>query len=135
MTASSADQREAVDAASRKTETELWLVLSTRLQENYARMRQNGVTIDSDPAPAIVEALRSAAATAQRAWCSKSGPSAPKSSMPSKRANHSRSRSMTAMLATQWHETPADQFSSASQTRILDLNCSKLRSNIAARFN
>ena len=37
-------------------------------------MRQNGVTIDSNPAPAIVEALRSAAATAQRDWCSKSGP-------------------------------------------------------------
>ena len=47
MTASSADQRAAVDAASRQTETELWLALSTRLQENYARMRQNGVTIDS----------------------------------------------------------------------------------------
>ena len=70
----SADQREAVDAASRQTETELWLALSTRLQENYQRMRQNGVTIDSTPAPAIVEALQSGAATAQRAWCSKSGP-------------------------------------------------------------
>ncbi len=65
-------QREAIDAASRQTETELWLVLSTRLQENYARMRQNGVTIDSNPA-AITEALKSAAATAQRDWCSKAG--------------------------------------------------------------
>jgi TRAP-type C4-dicarboxylate transport system substrate-binding protein len=70
----SADQRAAVDAASRQTETELWLVLSTRLEENYARMRQNGVTIDSHPAPAIVEALQSGAATAQRAWCARSGP-------------------------------------------------------------
>jgi TRAP-type C4-dicarboxylate transport system substrate-binding protein len=70
----SADQRAAVDAASRQTETELWLVLSTRLEENYARMRQNGVTIDSHPAPAIVEALQSGAVTAQRAWCSRSGP-------------------------------------------------------------
>jgi TRAP-type transport system periplasmic protein len=70
----SADQREAVDAASRKTETGLWLALATRLEENYARMRQNGVTIDSSPSPAIVEALQSAAATAQRAWCSKAGP-------------------------------------------------------------
>ena len=57
----SADQREAVDAAGRKTETELWLALSTRLQENYARMRQNGVTIESTPSPAIIEALQSAA--------------------------------------------------------------------------
>jgi TRAP-type C4-dicarboxylate transport system substrate-binding protein len=70
----SADQRTAVDAGSRQTETELWLALSTRLQENYARMRQNGVTIDSNPAPAIVEALRSGAVTAQQAWCGKSGP-------------------------------------------------------------
>ena len=69
----SGDQREAVDAAARKTETELWLALSTRLQENYARMRQNGVTIDSHPAPAIIEALQAGAATAQRTWCSKSG--------------------------------------------------------------
>jgi len=66
-------QREAIDAASRQTETELWLALSTRLQENYARMRQNGVTIDSNPASAITEALKSAAATAQRDWCSKAG--------------------------------------------------------------
>ena len=70
----SADQRVAVDAASRQTETGLWLALSTRLEENYVRMRQNGVTIDSTPAPAIAEALRSGAATAQQTWCSKSGP-------------------------------------------------------------
>jgi TRAP-type C4-dicarboxylate transport system substrate-binding protein len=70
----SAEQRAAVDAASRQTETELWLALSTRLQENYARMRQNGVIIDSTPTPAIVEALQSGAATAQRTWCRKSGP-------------------------------------------------------------
>ena len=70
----SADQRAAVDAASRQTETELWLALSTRLQENYARMRQNGVTIDSNPAPAIVEALRSGAATAQQRLVQQVGP-------------------------------------------------------------
>src|SRR6267154_534250 len=42
----SQDQRAAVDAASRQTESELWLALPSRLQENYERMRQNGVTID-----------------------------------------------------------------------------------------
>jgi TRAP-type transport system periplasmic protein len=66
--------RAAVDAASRQTESELWLALSTRLEENYQRMRQNGVTIDSNPEPLIVEALRTGAAAAQRAWCSRSGP-------------------------------------------------------------
>src|ERR1700738_5140079 len=63
------DLQEAIDAAGRQTEIELWLALSTRLQENYQRMRQNGVTIDSNPAPAIVEAFQSGAAAAQRAWC------------------------------------------------------------------
>jgi TRAP-type C4-dicarboxylate transport system substrate-binding protein len=70
----SADQREAVDAAGHNTEAELWVALSTRLQENHTRMRQNGVTIDSNPAPAIVEALRSGSVAAQQAWCGKSGP-------------------------------------------------------------
>jgi TRAP-type C4-dicarboxylate transport system substrate-binding protein len=71
------EQREAVDAAGQQTEVELWLALSTRLQENYQRMRQNGVTIDSSPAPDIVAALQSGAAAAQRAWCTRSGPACP----------------------------------------------------------
>jgi TRAP-type C4-dicarboxylate transport system substrate-binding protein len=66
--------RDAVDAAGRQTEIELWIALSTRLQENYQRMRQNGVTIDSNPDPSIVEALRTGAASAQQAWCARSGP-------------------------------------------------------------
>jgi TRAP-type C4-dicarboxylate transport system substrate-binding protein len=68
------DLREAVDTAGRQTEIVLWLALSTRLQENYQRMRQNGVTIDSNPAPAVIAALQSGAAAAQRAWCARSGP-------------------------------------------------------------
>jgi TRAP-type C4-dicarboxylate transport system substrate-binding protein len=66
--------RQAVDAASQQTETQLWLALSTRLQENYARMRANGVTIDVNPAPAIIAALQSGAISAQQAWCTRSGP-------------------------------------------------------------
>jgi TRAP-type C4-dicarboxylate transport system substrate-binding protein len=64
--------REAVDTASRQTETELWTALSTRLRENYARMRDNGVTIDTNSAPAIIAALQSGAAAAQQAWCARS---------------------------------------------------------------
>ena len=37
-------------------------------------MRQNGVTIDTNPAPELIAVLQSGAATAQRAWCSKAGP-------------------------------------------------------------
>jgi TRAP-type C4-dicarboxylate transport system substrate-binding protein len=56
--------REAVDAAGRQTENELWLALSTRLQESYQRMRQNRIKIDSSPAQTIVAALQSGAAAA-----------------------------------------------------------------------
>jgi TRAP-type C4-dicarboxylate transport system substrate-binding protein len=70
----SPDTRAAVDAASRQTESELWLALSTRLEENYQRMRQNGVAIDTNPEPSIVAALRAGAATAQSAWCTRAGP-------------------------------------------------------------
>jgi TRAP-type C4-dicarboxylate transport system substrate-binding protein len=73
----SPELRDAVDAAGRRTEIELWLALSTRLQENHQRMRQNGVIIDSSPAPDIVAALRSSAAAVQRAWCVRSGPVCP----------------------------------------------------------
>jgi TRAP-type C4-dicarboxylate transport system substrate-binding protein len=66
--------RDAVDAAGRQTETELWLALSSRLQQNHQRMREAGVTIDANPSPAIVAALQSGAAAAQRDWCARSGP-------------------------------------------------------------
>lgn len=66
--------KSAGDAAGRKTESELWVALSTRLQENYQRMRANNVTIDTSPAPAVIAALQSGAAVAQRAWCTRSGP-------------------------------------------------------------
>jgi TRAP-type C4-dicarboxylate transport system substrate-binding protein len=70
----SADLREAVDSAGRQTEKELWLALSTRLQDNHKRMSENGVTIDSSPAPAMMAALQAGAAAAQQAWCARAGP-------------------------------------------------------------
>jgi TRAP-type C4-dicarboxylate transport system substrate-binding protein len=63
----------AVDAAGLQTETELWTALSIRLQANYKRMAEDGVTIDSSPAPEVVAALRSGAVSAQRAWCGRAG--------------------------------------------------------------
>jgi TRAP-type transport system periplasmic protein len=70
----SPETRDAVDTASRQTESELWLLLSTRLEENYRRMRQNGVAIDTSPEPSIVAALRTGATAAQSAWCTRAGP-------------------------------------------------------------
>jgi TRAP-type C4-dicarboxylate transport system substrate-binding protein len=66
--------RDAVDTASRQTETGLWLALSSRLQQNHQRMRENGVTIDANPSPTVVAALQSGAAAAQQEWCARSGP-------------------------------------------------------------
>jgi TRAP-type C4-dicarboxylate transport system substrate-binding protein len=70
----SPELRKAVDEAGRQTEIELWLALSTRLAENYQRMRDNGETIDSNPDPVLVEAFQPGAAEAQRTWCARSGP-------------------------------------------------------------
>jgi TRAP-type C4-dicarboxylate transport system substrate-binding protein len=72
------DLREAVGAAGRQTESELWLALSTRQQQNYAQMRQNGVTIDSSPAAEVIATLRSEAAAAREAWYSRAGPTCQK---------------------------------------------------------
>ncbi len=73
----SPDLREAVDSAGRQTETQLWLALSTRLQENHKRMSENGVTIDLSPAPALIAALQAGALSAQLDWCARSGPVCP----------------------------------------------------------
>jgi hypothetical protein len=73
----SSNLRDAVDSAGSQTETALWLALSTRLQENHRRMSENGVAIDLSPPPAIIAALKDAASSAQRAWCTRSGPICP----------------------------------------------------------
>ncbi|MGT2493277.1 hypothetical protein ACU4GD_29305 [Cupriavidus basilensis] len=69
--------RAAVDAAAQATEQQQWARLGTRLEENAARMRANGVTIQASPAAAVQQALREAGAGAVtarvRAWAA-SGP-------------------------------------------------------------
>lgn len=69
----SPELREAVDTASRQTENELWLAMRARQQENYRRMRENGVTIEPGLAPTVITKLQSGAAAAQQAWCASSG--------------------------------------------------------------
>jgi TRAP-type transport system periplasmic protein len=69
-----AELREAIDTAGRTTETELWVALESRLQQNHQRMRERGVTIDSDPAPVLIAALQQGAAAARQEWCARSGP-------------------------------------------------------------
>ena len=87
----SPDTRAAVDAAGRQTESELWLALSTRLEENYNAMRQNGVAIDASPDPSIVRRFergrRRRSAPGVRVWVL----SAPRFLTPSIPANHNSS--------------------------------------------
>ncbi|CAN5407524.1 TRAP transporter substrate-binding protein [soil metagenome] len=67
----SPELKQAVDAAGRETETALWAALSVRLEGNYKSMHDNGVTIDTTPAAAVVAALQPGAVAAQRAWCTR----------------------------------------------------------------
>lgn len=68
------DLRAAVDATAADTEARQWSAIRTRLDENYARMRANGVTIATAPSPEMMAALRSASAGAIEAWRGSAGP-------------------------------------------------------------
>ena len=66
-------QRDAVTAAAKATEDRQWARLDTRLAENTARMRANGVVIQDQPAPAVQQALRHAGLDAVAAWQTRVG--------------------------------------------------------------
>lgn len=66
--------RQAVDAAAAETEARQWAAIRTRLDENFSRMRQNGVAIADPPAPSIIEALTKAGEAAVAAWETETGP-------------------------------------------------------------
>lgn len=65
-----------VDRAAAETEARQWQALRTRLDENYARMRQNGVTIRTEVDPPLVALLRWAAEATVAEWRTKAGPAA-----------------------------------------------------------
>jgi TRAP-type C4-dicarboxylate transport system substrate-binding protein len=66
--------RKAVDAAAAETEARQWTVIRTRLEENYATMRTNGVVIESRVPPEVKDALARAGETVVRDWLAKVGP-------------------------------------------------------------
>lgn len=68
--------RAAIADAARATTERQWAVLATRLTENFARMRANGVTIDETPPAGVTAALRVAADTSVADWQTKAGPEA-----------------------------------------------------------
>ncbi|MGX7708632.1 TRAP transporter substrate-binding protein [Methylobacterium sp. Gmos1] len=66
--------RQAVDAAAAETEARQWAAIRTRLDENFSRMRQNGVAIADPPEPSITAALAKAGEVAVAAWMGETGP-------------------------------------------------------------
>jgi TRAP-type transport system periplasmic protein len=67
--------RRAIETAAAQTEARQWQALDGRLADNYARMRENGVTIDAI-VPAVRERLRDAARGAVDEWSRRAGPEA-----------------------------------------------------------
>lgn len=74
MAALDADLRGAVANAAAETERHLWTLVRTRLDENYARMRANGVTITAEVSPELRALLGRAAEAAIANWTQRAGP-------------------------------------------------------------
>jgi TRAP-type C4-dicarboxylate transport system substrate-binding protein len=69
----SPDLKAAVDLAARDTEAELWSILLARIARNQQRMREQGVAVDSQPPPDVLQALKRAGGEMRRRWCGKVG--------------------------------------------------------------
>jgi TRAP-type C4-dicarboxylate transport system substrate-binding protein len=65
--------RQIVDEAAAETERRQWSAIRTRLDENYARMRANGVTIHADLPADLTQGLRAAGKAAVEDWRGKAG--------------------------------------------------------------
>ena len=68
--------RAAMSDAARATTERQWAALATRLTENFARMRTNGVTIDETPPADVMAALRAAAEATVSEWLARAEPEA-----------------------------------------------------------
>ncbi|CUI71789.1 TRAP transporter substrate-binding protein [Achromobacter xylosoxidans] len=69
-----AKSRKAIDQAAAQTEAEQWKRIEGRLQQNYANMRKNGVTIDTAVPTPVRQALKKAAADSVKQWEAAAGP-------------------------------------------------------------
>src|SRR5207244_3109493 len=56
-----APTREAIEASAADTQARQWRALEGRVEQNYARMREHGMTIVTEVAPDVRAALRTAA--------------------------------------------------------------------------
>jgi TRAP-type C4-dicarboxylate transport system substrate-binding protein len=65
--------RGAIEKAAAETEARQWSALEGRIAQNYARMRENGMTIDAEVPPAVSSALRDAARATIDEWSARTG--------------------------------------------------------------
>jgi TRAP-type C4-dicarboxylate transport system substrate-binding protein len=65
--------RAAVEEAARETEARQWTALEGRLAQNYARMRDNGMTIVTDVPAEVRARLREAGHAAVEEWAGRAG--------------------------------------------------------------
>lgn len=68
--------RAALEEAARETTERQWSALTSRLTENFARMRANGVVIDQKPPADVMAALHTAADATIADWLTRVGPEA-----------------------------------------------------------
>jgi TRAP-type C4-dicarboxylate transport system substrate-binding protein len=68
-----ADLRQVVDQAAAETEQRQWSAIRTRLHENYARMRANGVAIHAQLPADLTQRLETAGKAAVEDWRGKAG--------------------------------------------------------------
>jgi TRAP-type transport system periplasmic protein len=68
------DDRTAIEIAARETMERQWTALITRVDENFARMRSNGIAVDESPPQDLFRALHAAAAAPIADWAKKVGP-------------------------------------------------------------
>ncbi len=68
-----ANSREAIDQAAAQTEVEQWQRIRGRLAENYANMKKNGVTIDTQVPGEVRQVLKAAAANSLAEWRAAAG--------------------------------------------------------------
>jgi TRAP-type C4-dicarboxylate transport system substrate-binding protein len=67
------DTRGAIAEAAAETEARQWQALDGRLAQNYARMREQGMTIDAGVSPELAAKLRGAGRAAAQEWAAKAG--------------------------------------------------------------
>ena len=67
-------ERAAFEAAARETYERQWTVLQSRVAKNYARMRENGVTIDENPPTDVMAELRKAGTAPSARWLAQTPP-------------------------------------------------------------